>query len=59
MKLLFKLNDIRLKVNTHMGESFQYYSWIQDFEANFPQKVSLEMLNLADYNSISHLLQFL
>ena len=25
-----------------MGESFQYYSWIQDFEADFPQKVSLK-----------------
>ena len=22
-----------------MGESFQDYSWIQDFEADFPQKV--------------------
>ena len=29
----------------HMGESFQDYSWIQDFEADFPQKVSLKMLN--------------
>ena len=28
-----------------MGESFQDYSWIQDFEADFPQKVSLKMLN--------------
>ena len=25
-----------------MGESFQDYSWIQDFEADFPQKVSTE-----------------
>ena len=24
-----------------MDESFQDYSWIQDFEADFPQKVSL------------------
>ena len=29
----------------HMGGSFQDYSWIQDFEADFPQKVSLKMLN--------------
>ena len=29
----------------HMGESFQDYSWIQGFEADFPQKVSLKMLN--------------
>ena len=28
-----------------MGESFQDYSSIQDFEADFPQKVSLKMLN--------------
>ena len=28
-----------------MGESFQDYSLIQDFEADFPQKVSLKMLN--------------
>ena len=32
-------------------ESFQDYSWIQDFEADFPQKVSLKMLNWADFNS--------
>ena len=36
----------RLKVtDICMGESFQDYSWIQDFEADFPQKVSLKMLN--------------
>ena len=28
-----------------MGEGFQDYSWIQDFEADFPQKVSLKILN--------------
>ena len=28
-----------------MGESFQDYSSIQDFEADFTQKVSLKMLN--------------
>ena len=31
--------------NTGMDESFQDYSWIQDFEADFPQKISLKMLN--------------
>ena len=46
---------IMLKTGILMGESFQDYSWIQDFEADFPLKVSLKMLNLADYNSISHL----
>ena len=34
-----------------MGESFQDYSCIQDFEVDFPQKVSLKMLNQGDYNS--------
>ena len=29
----------------NMGESFQDYSWIKNFEANFPKKVSLKMLN--------------
>ena len=29
-----------------MGESFQHYSRIQDFEADFPWKVSLKILNL-------------
>ena len=29
----------------YIGESFQDYSWIQDFEADFPEKVSLKMLN--------------
>ena len=28
-----------------MGESFQDYFWIQDFEDDFPQKVILKMLN--------------
>ena len=39
----------------HMVESFQDYSWIQDFEADFPLKVSLKMLNLGDYNRFSYL----
>ena len=29
----------------NMDESSQDYSWIQDFEADFPWKVSLKMLN--------------
>ena len=44
------------KTRKNMGESFQDQSWIQDFEADFPYKVSLKMLNLEDYNSISNLL---
>ena len=38
------LTSWMLQVN-YMGESFQDYSWIQDIEADFPQKVSLKMLN--------------
>ena len=35
-----------LELSTHcMVESLQDYSWIQDFEADFPQKASLKMLN--------------
>ena len=34
----------------HMGESFHDYSRIQDFEADFQQKVRLKILNWADYN---------
>ena len=29
----------------YMGESFQDLSWIQDLKADFPYKVSLNMLN--------------
>ena len=29
----------------NMSESFQDYSWIQDFDADFPKKVSLKILN--------------
>ena len=38
-----------------MGESFQDYSRNQDFEADFPYKVSLKMLNSADYYRFSNL----
>ena len=41
----------------HMSKRFQDYLLhvIQDFEADFVWKVSLKVLNLAHYNSISHL----
>ena len=39
----------------HMGEKFQDYYWIQDFEADFLWKVSLKMLNWAHHNSFSEL----
>ena len=44
---LHKVSEKWLKGNPgiRMGESFEDYSWIQDFEADFPQKVSLKMLN--------------
>ena len=38
-----------------MGESFQDYTCIQDFEADFLWKVSLKMLNSVDHNSFSDL----
>ena len=38
-----------------MGKSFQDYSWIQDFEAGFLQKVCLKMLNKGDDKSFSDL----
>ena len=33
------------KMAINMGESFQDFSWIQDFVADFPKKVSLKMLH--------------
>ena len=41
--------------HTYMGESFQDYYWIQNFEDDFPQKVILKMLNNGDYISFSDL----
>ena len=41
--------------NICMGKSFQDNSWIQDFEADFPEKVSLKMLNSAGNSSFSDL----
>ena len=31
--------------DVNMGESFQYYSWIQDFEADFLELVSIKIPN--------------
>ena len=42
-------------MNIIIGESFQDYSWIQDFEADFLWKVSLKILNSVDYDSFSDL----
>ena len=42
-------------VNIIIGESFQDYSWIQDFEADFLWKVSLKIMNSVDYDRISDL----
>ena len=39
----------------HMGEYFQDYSSIQDFESDFPQNVSLKMLNSVGNNRFSDL----
>ena len=47
--------EVRLKWIIHMGESFQDYSWMQDFEADFPKSVSLKMLNSAGNYSFSDL----
>ena len=45
MILLHANNKDADQTKIYMGKSFQDYSWIQDFEADFPQKVSLKMLN--------------
>ena len=47
MLLLYELHYKKKRHKTYrlMGESFQDYSWIQDFEADFPQQVSLRILN--------------
>ena len=41
-----------------MGERFQDYSRIQDFEADFPQKVNLKILNKEGINSFSGLVSY-
>ena len=38
------MNDAVTNIK-YMGESFQDYSWNQDFEADFPIESSLKMLN--------------
>ena len=43
-------------VNIIIGESFQYFSWIQDFEVDLLWKVSLKMLNSVNNDSFSDLL---
>ena len=41
-----QLKTVKIYAQVHcMGEKFQDYSWIQDFEDDFPQKVILKMLN--------------
>ena len=47
------LNWATVCFHKSMGESFRNYSCIQDFEADFPQKVSLKILNKADDHSFS------
>ena len=54
--LYYRAYHHRGGLNVFMGKSFQDYSWIQDFEADFLWKVSLKIQNLADYNSFSVLL---
>ena len=51
----YQLERLLQVQSIHMGEQFQGYSRIQDFEADFPKKVSLKILNWADYNSFSDL----
>ena len=47
--------DISPFSSQSLAESFQDYSWIQDFETGFPYNVSLKILNLADHDSLSDL----
>ena len=42
------MNGLYYKGSIFMGESFQDYSSIQDFEADFLWKVSLKMLKKGD-----------
>ena len=37
-----------------MNEFFQDNSWIQDFDTDFPLKVSLKMLNYGDFDRFSY-----
>ena len=45
--------EIIIQTLITMGERVQDYSRIQDFEADFPLKVSLKMLNSVDNDSFS------
>ena len=42
---IYYLNYLLILPYKFIGESFQDKSWIQDFEADFPKKVSLKILN--------------
>ena len=42
-----------LELYKYICESFQDYSWIQDFDADFLWKVNLKILNSAGNNSFS------
>ena len=42
-----------------MDERLHDYSWINDFEADFLWKVSLKIMNKADYNSFSDYFMFI
>ena len=44
-KIIPEFKILRLTLHRNMGESFQDYSSIQDYEADFPKKVSIKMLN--------------
>ena len=43
-----KISHSHAGVDSYMGESFLDYSWIQDFEDDFPQKVILKILYSGD-----------
>ena len=45
LPFLVELNQGKSQSPIDMDESFQDFSWIQDFEDDFPQKVILKMLN--------------
>ena len=56
----YNLNILKICLNTFkkpgwicLGELFQDSSWIQNFEANFVWKVSLKMMNEANYKNFS------
>ena len=56
LQYLIARNTQSCKDDTIMGEGFHYYSWIQNFEADFLQKDSLIILDFRDYHSFTDLL---